>query len=149
RMTTNSATGDCLDSDGLVTTNAPNPTNSTVTIQVIVSECVTVVSGTTNNCLDIGLHRPGAIGDYVWEDLNRNGVQEVGEPGVSNVVVRLYDCTNNVLASTTTSGNGLYLFTNLPPGGYVVRFTAPSGAQFTLPNVGNDALDSDANPDRK
>jgi hypothetical protein len=93
-----------------------------------------------------GLYRPGAIGDFVWEDLNNNGVQDAGEPGMSNVVVNLYDCSNNLLASTTTSANGLYVFTNLPPGGYVVGFTVPAGYVFTLPNAGNDALDSDANP---
>ena len=76
QMTTNSATGECLDSDGLVTTNAPNPTNSTVLVKLVISECATVVSGTTNNCLDFGFLRPGALGDFVWEDLNRNGLQE-------------------------------------------------------------------------
>ncbi len=27
------------------------------------------------------------IGNYVWEDTNRNGVQELGEKGVGNVTV--------------------------------------------------------------
>ena len=61
-MTTNSATGECLDSDGLFATNAPNPTNSTVTLRLVVSECATVVSGTTNNCLDIGISARSAVG---------------------------------------------------------------------------------------
>jgi uncharacterized repeat protein (TIGR01451 family) len=147
RMTSNSTTSECLDSDGLVTTNAPSPTNSSVTLQVIVSECATVVSGTTNNCLDIGLHRPGAIGDFVWEDLNFNGIQDTNEVGIPNVLVRLFDCTNNPIASMLTSTEGLYLFTNLPPGGYVVQFGQPAGYVFTLQNAGgDDAKDSDADP---
>ena len=95
-----------------------------------------------------GLRVPpaGALGDYVWEDLNRNGLQEGGEPGVPNVPVRLYDCNNTLLASTTTGPTGFYLFTNLPPGGYVVGFGAPATYQYTPAYVGNDALDSDANP---
>ena len=28
----------------------------------------------------------GSIGDYVWEDMNTNGQQDVGEPGVEDVL---------------------------------------------------------------
>ena len=33
--------------------------------------------------LDMGLYRPASIGDFVWEDLNGNGIQDGGEPGDS------------------------------------------------------------------
>ncbi|MBA4407147.1 hypothetical protein C0389_07730, partial [bacterium] len=86
-----------------------------------------------------------SLGDKAWEDLNKNGLQDGSEPGVSNVTVKLYDCSNNLKATTTTDINGNYLFANLTPGSYYVEFTSPSGYVFTSKDAGiNDAIDSDA-----
>ncbi|MEW6487391.1 MAG: SdrD B-like domain-containing protein [Thermodesulfobacteriota bacterium] len=90
--------------------------------------------------------QPAAIGDRVWEDLNANGIQDDGEPGVAGVTVNLYDCLDNFVASTTTDSNGLYLFDGLTPGDYYLVFVQPNGYFFTLQNVGDDELDSDADP---
>lgn len=83
------------------------------------------------------------LGDYVWEDLNKNGLQDTGEPGIPNVTVRLLDPNNNVLDTTTTNTNGIYQFLSLLPGSYKVQFVTPTGYTPTTSNAGNDALDSD------
>lgn len=62
----------------------------------------------------------GMIGDRVWLDINANGVQDAGEPGIPGVTVYLYDGNGNLLDTTVTDANGNYLFTNLPPGIYTV-----------------------------
>lgn len=95
----------------------------------------------------------GAIGDYVWNDLNGNGVQESGEPGLDGVVVKLLDSANAVLQTKTTGDNpatatvekGYYLFTGLTPGlSYKVSFTTPTGFNHSPRKAGgNPALDSD------
>lgn len=73
-------------------------------------------------------------------------MQDTGETGASGVKVELYNCVTNVLVATTaTDANGNYLFANLIPGTYHVKFYAPTGTQFTTVDVGNDTLDSDAN----
>ncbi|RIK44349.1 MAG: hypothetical protein DCC55_02590 [Chloroflexi bacterium] len=90
-----------------------------------------------------------SLGDYVWEDLNRNGLQDPGEPDIPNVPVTLLDCATppNVLDTTTTNGGGFYLFDDLNPGCYEVQFGRPSGFVFTDRNVGlNDTIDSNADP---
>jgi hypothetical protein len=46
-----------------------NPTTGT-------SPNVTVTSGSTNNTIDAGLYQPASIGNYVWEDLDKDGVQD-------------------------------------------------------------------------
>lgn len=70
-----------------------------------------------------------SIGNRVWNDLNGDGVQDAGEPGIENVTMELY--TNGILAaSLVTDGNGEYLFTNLLAGTYTVVVdtnTMPAG----------------------
>ncbi len=97
---------------------------------------------------DAGLFRPASLGDFVWNDINHNGLQDLGEPGLSNIVVKLIDCASNtVIASGATDLNGIYSFNNLLPGSYAVRFTAPAGMIFTAKDAGgNDLRDSDADP---
>jgi hypothetical protein len=71
-----------------------------------------------------------AIGDTVWQDNNGNGLQDAGEPGIQNVVVQLWQDTNNdgtadtQVGTTTTDANGHYYFTGLPGGDYEVRVAA-------------------------
>ncbi len=89
------------------------------------------------------------LGDYVWKDLNGDGIQDKDEPGIENVVVNLFDCDGNFLETTTTDATGYYLFDLLLPGNYQVQFDIsglPEGCAFTLQNQGDDdAEDSDAN----
>jgi LruC domain-containing protein/uncharacterized repeat protein (TIGR01451 family)/fimbrial isopeptide formation D2 family protein len=89
---------------------------------------------------------PARIGDYVWYDTNRDGLQTQGEAGIAGVTVKLWDGAHaKVLASTVSDGNGFYQFAGLPAASYVVEFTAPAGYSRTLYKSGSDATaDSDA-----
>ncbi|WP_020471274.1 SdrD B-like domain-containing protein [Zavarzinella formosa] len=79
----------------------------------------------TNLTLDFGVFSRHSIGNRVFNDANNNGTQDPGESGIANVAVQLLDGTGtNILASTTTDINGLYLFTGIAPGSYVVRIPA-------------------------
>ena len=87
----------------------------------------------------------GSIGDFVFVDLNGNNKQNVGEPGLSNVTVELYDGTGTTkLQTKVTDIDGAYLFTGLESENYKVKFLLPSGKTFVTPNVGTSAEDSDA-----
>ena len=126
------------------------------------SGSITLTVGTPNVLtVDAGL-KPilGSIGDKVFADTNKDGLQDSGEPGVDGVKVILWnsDASGNPTTkrdSTITAGGGLYLFSNLPKGDYVVQFiksTIPSTfAGFTSQSGAvNDATNSDANlTDRK
>ncbi len=90
-----------------------------------------------------------SIGDFVWLDNNRDGLQTSGEPGVAGVVVTLKDAQGATVATYTTLADGYYWFKDLTPGAaYTLTFTKPSGYTWTTQNVanGDDALDSDVNP---
>ncbi|QDV44265.1 Serine-aspartate repeat-containing protein D precursor [Stieleria neptunia] len=96
---------------------------------------------------------PGAgdvsLGDFVWEDLNADGIQDPGEPGIGGVTVYLKDASGTIIDDTTTGLNGAYLFDDLPPGTYSVQFVQPFGYSGISPaNEGvNDNIDSDGVPD--
>ncbi|MEY3052132.1 MAG: hypothetical protein RLY31_1917 [Bacteroidota bacterium] len=99
----------------------------------------------------IFLDEPTDIGDFVWEDLNHNGLQDGGEPGWANVPVRLFKIPSGIpYASTLTNATGQYLFVGVPPGKYYLEFglfAFPNGYVFTTPDVGtDDSLDSDVMP---
>ena len=80
---------------------------------------------------------PASIGDRVWEDLNGDGVQDEGEPGLPGVRVELVD-GSGVLADTTTDENGHYEFTGLRPGTYRIRVVPPAGYRITEADAGSD-----------
>ena len=84
------------------------------------------------------------IGDRVWYDTNRNGVQDTGESGVSGVAVKLFNQAGTQISSTTTDANGLYQFTANGNSKYSVQFVQPTGFDgFTTANLGNYTADSD------
>lgn len=71
----------------------------------------------------------GSIGDRIWRDLDGDGVQDAGEPGISGVTVRLYQDQNGngqvdpedaLVATQLSDANGSYSFDNLAAGNYVV-----------------------------
>ncbi len=104
-----------------------------------------------NNNIDAGFIPTNTIGDFVFEDLNEDGFQDVGEPGIEGVTVTLFDDNNIQIATTTTDASGAYVFNNIPVGDYYVNFDATTNTGGnTFANSPQDAttddLDSDADP---
>ncbi|HCC5687748.1 TPA: fibrinogen-binding adhesin SdrG C-terminal domain-containing protein, partial [Staphylococcus aureus] len=84
------------------------------------------------------------LGDYVWEDTNKDGKQDANEKGIKGVYVILKDSNGKELDRTTTDENGKYQFTGLGNGTYSVEFSTPAGYTPTTANSGtDDAVDSD------
>ncbi len=84
----------------------------------------------TNLTIDFGFVPPAtlSLGNYVWRDVNNDGLVSAGEPGLNGVTVRLLNATGtSVLATQVTAGGGFYLFTGLAPGDYVVEVVTPAG----------------------
>jgi len=104
------------------------------------SQSSVAIDGVHSDLLqDFGYQRFfGSIGDTVYQDSNENGTQDLGEPGIANVTVRLYDTvwtdtngdnyfqagegTSTLIATTSTIADnplttanegGTYLFSNL------------------------------------
>lgn len=116
---------------------------------------ITLVSDQSVGGIDAGYWVPGQVGDFVWEDLNGNGIQDGGEPGLGGIQVELLfasggaalDANGNPYPPQTTGGAGDYLFDEIPPGNYKVAFEVNPGGiyYFTKVDAGGDNVDSDAN----
>ena len=120
-----------------------------------ITPVTTLVLGEIDPSWDQGFYQPeqpvAAVGNYVWNDLNNNGLQdEPSSAGLNGITVNLYNLQGGLQGTTVTAndinGNpGYYLFDNLVPGDYFVEFVLPSGFTFTLrgPTGNSDANDSD------
>ncbi len=98
------------------------------------------------------------IGDFVFEDVNGDGIQDGGDRGMNGVTVNLYadfnrdgkpdfagfpSCITTTTNHPDTGQPGYYIF-HVYRSNYVVEFVAPPGFELTLPNEGDDDNDSDA-----
>lgn len=90
-----------------------------------------------NNC---------TIGDYVWQDLNYDGIQDEGEPGISDVQMILCDVSGYAIQITETDINGRYSFAKLCYGNYTIdvnESTLPPGYKPTISKSDdNNSIDS-------
>jgi len=74
-----------------------------------------------NMTVDFGFYAI-SLGDLVWEDSDNSGAVDVGETGIDTVAVQLWSGDGSTLLdSDVTVGGGLYSFTGLPAGDYILR----------------------------
>ena len=115
---------------------------------------ITLTSAAPNvTKIDFGFVKPVSVGNFVWFDANKDGIQDADEVGVAGVTVTmdeplgmdpLLDADGNLVKPVTTDANGKYVFTNLLPSAYGVTFTIPAGYSETVKNAGDDrTVDSD------
>ena len=128
------ATGDTADSDADIGTGK--------------TASFTLAAGEVNTTLDAGMYvLPAAIGNFVWLDADRDGIQDSNEAGLGNVTVNLLNSSGGFITSVVTDGSGFYAFNNLTAGTYQVEFVTPTNYGLTTVDAGmnlNDDVDSDA-----
>jgi len=87
------------------------------------------------------------IGDLVWFDMDCDGIQDIGEPGVEGVVVHLFDCQNNFVRTAVTDAIGFYWIEAEWDIEYYLVFELPDGYNFSPRDQGrDDGVDSDVEP---
>src|SRR5205085_12527571 len=89
-------------------------------------------------------YRPAEVHGIVFDDANRNHIQDADEPGIAGVSVYLDLNRDNKYQRTeprqTTAADGSYAFTNLAPGSYVVRQMPHSGRDHSYPTTTSGIL---------
>ncbi|MEA1876286.1 MAG: SdrD B-like domain-containing protein, partial [Bacteroidota bacterium] len=109
----------------------------------------TVPEGGTQSAGNDGFFLHAMVGDYVWRDVNMDGIQDVGETGLAGVEVYIYNPNNGytVFTSVISDVNGYYEFTGLEPDDYKIDISVaglPSGYSISSQDQGgDDAKDSD------
>lgn len=87
-----------------------------------------------------------SVGDYVWWDLDRDGIQDAGDIPIRGVVLTITkadgsavtDVNGRIVTTTVTDTNGRYSFDDLPPGQYTVKVTPPINARSTKASAGKN-----------
>lgn len=94
------------------------------------------------------------MGNFVWIDADKDGIQDAGETPIKDVVVALFNPDGTPaknlaggLATATTDANGYYFIDNLAPGSYYAKFTLPAAYQFTTKSSTGSTSANDSNPD--
>jgi hypothetical protein len=102
--------------------------------------------------IQITSENPGApitIGDRVWEDLDGDGIQDAGEPGLVSAHIYLYDDQDTLLDWAFTDSTGNYSFSGLTwhDQVYKLRFVPWPGHHLAPRDQGSDdGADSDPDP---
>jgi hypothetical protein len=111
--------------------------DSTVAASTGITAPITLTAGQTYSNANAGLEvDTGQIGMTVFLDNNRDGLYDAGDAAAVGVTVQLLNGTGtSVLATTSTSPTGTYIFTSLLAGTYEVKVLAPTGEIFTTQNV--------------
>ncbi len=89
----------------------------------------------------------GEIRGVLWNDVDGNGVQDIGEPTLPDREVYLDLNQNGVRddplePATLTDPDGSYTFSALSPGNYTVAIVAEEGWRVTLPTVAPNGMQS-------
>jgi len=79
---------------------------------------ISLSGGENRDTVDFGYYiQPAGLGNYVWNDADYDGIQDVGEAGIPGVVVTLTITWPNgagtTVLKTVTDANGYYSFDNL------------------------------------
>ncbi len=141
----NSGLDDTIDSDAAIIVDDPDGS-------ALRTELFNLSSGERDETWDAGLiglsgAASAAVGNRVWVDENRNGLQDAGEVGFPGATVRLYAADGTLLQEVQTDDQGIYGFASLDPGQYFIEFVPPDNYVLTAQKVGNDdEVDSDIDP---
>lgn len=107
------------------------------------TDSFTVTSGDERCDIGAGYYPQGTLGDRVWFDTNRNGVQEINEPGAGGIPVRVFDMAGNVVTELVTAADGTYRAEFLQDAEYYIAVQPPLGYAATTANVSSEDVDSD------
>jgi len=95
---------------------------------------ITLTSGQTDSGNDFGNYKPATKTGMKFEDMNANGVKDAGDNAVAGVPIEIWQ-GGSMIAETTTNASGVYTFSGLKPGSYLVCEKPPAPWVQSYPKV--------------
>jgi hypothetical protein len=106
-----------------------------------------------------GISQTVSVGNLVWNDANNNGLKDSIESGISGVTAQLWtpgsdnaiggtgSAADTLVATTTTTGSGIYGFTHQVQGKYFICVIPPTFYSFASSTVvtTDNGVDNDNN----
>lgn len=124
---------------------AANPDGTRIYVVNVIDGTISVIDAGTNTVTatvnvgfeptGIAMGKIGSILGTKYNDLNGNGIHEVGEPGLANWTITLAGPNNTGLKTQITGTDGNYNFTNLTLGNYEIGEVMQPGWIQTVPSV--------------
>ena len=124
-----------------------------VNSQIGITDTITLGVEENNDTIDAGMYKLVSIGNFIWEDVDNDGIQDAGENGIAGVTVKLLDENGNPVDNPNNPGNpyevitganGEYVFENIKPGRYIVEIVKPANYINSPQDAGgDDTVDSD------
>ena len=86
------------------------------------------------------------IGNQIWVDANNDGLLNNGESLITvPVTVSLVDATTGAVVAVVVTTNGVYTFSGIVAGDYVVSMTVPAGYTSSTPTNATPGVDGNDN----
>ena len=95
---------------------------------------ISLSAGEPSASVSFGDQLAGSVSGVVFRDANGDGEQSAGEDGIAGVLITLA-LQDTGVQSTTTVGNGSYIFAEVPDGAHTVAETDADGWTSTTPNL--------------
>jgi serine-aspartate repeat-containing protein C/D/E len=104
-----------------------------------------VKSNAQRDDLDLGILKKSTVGNFIWLDVDRDGIQDAGEEGIPEVKVKLYN-EQDVMVDEVYSDEEGHFNLRAHTGSYYLKFEAPPFYGYTSMNgfVAQD-VNSDVN----
>lgn len=108
---------------------------------------LTLGAGATDRAQDFGYRGTASVGDRIWIDLDGDGTQDTGEPGVKGLAVHVvaagtdgsFGTADDLVTDVTTGDDGAYLVSALPAGPVRVSYDPAGLAAGLAPSSDLDA----------
>jgi uncharacterized repeat protein (TIGR01451 family) len=116
---------------GPVTTTVTLPPGSRLTTANN-PQTITITDTSVRTLSPVGYHQDGLISGLIFEDLDGNGVQDIGENGLAGIPVKITDSTGKVF-NLVTDPTGAYSQA-VPAGSTTIEVVTPGGTLLTTAN---------------
>ncbi|MEA5014082.1 MAG: SdrD B-like domain-containing protein [Candidatus Limiplasma sp.] len=104
------------------------------------TQVIEVSMGQSIEDVNAGMLRSSTLAGVFFDDLNDNGIQDEGEAGMEDVIVRLYSPDAEIDLTAPVQAEGGYFFDGVMPGKYTLQYLLPENVEMAITAQGGNTL---------